>query len=63
MDPCRNIQNSFGEEQHIPIKTKKKRSNGVYIQYESNRDTHFKALSLENYLKKMREHITDIIEV
>lgn len=62
VNPHRYIQNLFGGERHIPIKNKVS-SNGVYIQYESNGDTYFKALSLKNYLKKIREHIIDIIEV
>ena len=51
VNPHRYIQNLFGGERHIPIKNKVS-SNGVYIQYEGNGDTYFKALSLENYLKK-----------
>ena len=62
VDLRRYIQNLFGGERHIPMKSKAI-SNGVYIQYESNGDTYFKALSAENYLKKIREHRIDIIEV
>ena len=45
MNPHRYIQKLIGGERHIPIKSKVS-SNGVYIQYESNGDTYFKALSL-----------------
>ena len=44
VDLRRYIQNLFGGERHIPMKSKAI-STGVYIQYESNGDTYFKALS------------------
>ena len=50
----------LGEEWHNLIKTKVS-SNGAYIQYESDGDTYFKALSLENCNKKIRKHKIDAI--
>ena len=32
------------------------------MEYESDGDTYFKELSLQNYLEKMTKHIVDIIE-
>ena len=61
VDPHRYIRNLFGEEWHIQIKVKVS-SNNAYIKYKSNGDTHFKVISLRNYLKKMREHIIDTIK-
>ena len=55
------IQNLFGEDQQIPIKTKAS-SDGARIQYEGDGNKYFKAPSLLNYLEKMRKYVMDIME-
>ena len=44
MDPLISIWNLFSKEGHISVKTKVS-SSGDYVEYESNGDTYFKALS------------------
>ena len=43
---------------HIPLK----RSYGTYIQYDSDGDICLKALLVEEYVKEMKAHFSDIIE-
>ena len=35
---------------------------GTYILYDNDGDTYFKAFSLEEYLKELKTHFTDIFE-
>lgn len=43
----------MGEEQHIPMKTIES-LDGTYIQYDSDDETYFRVLSVEEYLKKKK---------
>ena len=46
MDPISSIQNLFGEQHYIPVKVIE---SSFYIQYDSDGDACFKALSVEKY--------------
>lgn len=44
----------MGEEQHVPMKTIES-LDGTYIQYDSDDETYFRVLSVEEYLKKKKK--------
>ena len=50
----------MGEEQHIPMKTIES-LDGTYIQYDSDDETYFRVLSVEEYLKKKKIEIHSCI--
>lgn len=54
IDLISSVQNLLGEEQHIPMKTIES-LDGTYIQYDSDDETYFRVLSVEEYLKKKKK--------
>ena len=61
IDLINSTQNLLGEECNIPVNTIE-HSDGTYLQYDSDRDTHFKALSVEKYFEETKTHFIAIIE-